>query len=419
MSVERLRELLEQRAAGQWEIYRKKGHSQERDASARFRTDVLRDEEGWAARWFEGDALFFASAASADGLVESIPQLARFAPAATPRWNWPSGRTEPTRALAPSPWEAPPDLFEELARLLASESRGEATLKQLSLRRGRTWERIENASGLEVEISSERLDGMAYGAGRRAGESSEARVLFRWDAAPDLMSVARRLCDRVTLPLSLRVAPAHRGEWLLEPAVAASLLAAIAPIFTTDRPPRWIQRGRFCAETVTIADDATADAPFDGEGTPTRRVLLVEDGQLRGRLRDLESSAKGGGASTGHGVRPSYRVPPSAAPRRLVLETERAVAPMELLSSVRRGLFASALTAPIRVDLDADRYEVEFTGVSIVAGRAQGPVAGARARGRLSRLLQDVVGSASDLQFVPVPYPVGTGTLLVGHAQFD
>jgi predicted Zn-dependent protease len=419
MSAERLRELLEKRAAGQWEIYRKKGHSHERNASPRFRTDVVRDEEGWAARWFEGDALFFASAASADGLVEAIPQLARFAPAASPHWNWPSSYAQPMKAVAERPLAAPPDLFEELARLLASESRGEATLKQLSLRRGSTWERIENASGLEVEISSERLDGVAFGAARRAGESSEARVLFRWDAAPDLAPVARRHCDRVTLPLSLRAAPAHRGEWLLEPAVAASLLAAIAPIFATARPPRWIQRSRFCAETVTISDDATADAPFDGEGTPTRRVILVENGQLRGRLRDLDASAKGGGASTGHGVRPSYRVPPSVAPRRLVLETQRATAPLELLSSVKRGLFASALTAPIRVDLDADRYEVEFTGVSIVAGRAQGPVAGARARGRLSRLLQDVIGSASDLQFVPMPYPLGTGTLLVGHAQFD
>src|SRR5262249_1996469 len=248
--------------------------------------------------------------------------------------------------------EAPPDFFEELTGLLASESRGEATLTQLSIRRGATWEKIENASGLDVELATERLDGMAYGAGRRGGHSVEARVLFRWDGPPDLASVARRLCDGVTLPLSLRPAPLNRGEWLLEPAVAASLLAAVAPIFTAPRPPQWVQRSRFSANTVTISDDATADAPFDGEGTPTRRVVLVENGQLRGQLRDLESSANGGGASTGHGVRPSYRVPPGVAPRRLVLQTERAAAPLDLLNSVNRGLFASALTAPIRVDLE-------------------------------------------------------------------
>jgi hypothetical protein len=95
------------------------------------------------------------------------------------------------------------------------------------------------------------------------------------------------------------------------------------------------------------------------------------------------------------------------------------VAPLDLLATVRRGLFASALTAPIRVDLEADRYEVEFTGVSIVGGRALGPVAGGRARGRISRLLHDIAGSATDRRFLPVPYPVGTPTLLIGRAQFD
>jgi hypothetical protein len=92
---------------------------------------------------------------------------------------------------------------------------------------------------------------------------------------------------------------------------------------------------------------------------------------------------------------------------------------MDLLSSVSRGLFASALTAPVRIDLEADRYELEFTGVAIVAGRAQGPVAGARTRGRLSRLLQEIAGSATDIQFFPAPYPVGAPTLLIGRAQFD
>jgi hypothetical protein len=34
-------------------------------------------------------------------------------------------------------------------------------------------------------------------------------------------------------------------------------------------------------------------------------------------------------------------------------------------------------------------------------------------------LLQDIAGSATDRKFLPVPYPAGTPTLLIGHAQFD
>ena len=40
-------------------------------------------------------------------------------------------------------------------------------------------------------------------------------------------------------------------------------------------------------------------------------------------------------------------------------------APAALLSSVTRGLFAAALTAPVRVDLEENRYDIEITDVSL------------------------------------------------------
>jgi predicted Zn-dependent protease len=91
----------------------------------------------------------------------------------------------------------------------------------------------------------------------------------------------------------------------------------------------------------------------------------------------------------------------------------------DLLAAVRRGLFASALTAPIRMDLERDRFEIEFTGISIIAGRAQGPVAGARARGRISQLLRRIAAVSTDRQFFPCPFPTGAPTLLVERADFD
>jgi predicted Zn-dependent protease len=70
------------------------------------------------------------------------------------------------------------------------------------------------------------------------------------------------------------------------------------------------------------------------------------------------------------------------------------------------------------VDLEADRYEIEFTGIAIVAGRAQGPVAGARVAGRVSDLLRRISAVSADLQFFPMPLPVGAPTLLVERATF-
>jgi predicted Zn-dependent protease len=71
------------------------------------------------------------------------------------------------------------------------------------------------------------------------------------------------------------------------------------------------------------------------------------------------------------------------------------------------------------VDVDADRYEVEFTGVAILGGRASEPVAGARVSGRISELFARITQVATDRQFFPMPYPVGAPTILVERVNFE
>jgi PmbA protein len=168
-------------------------------------------------------------------------------------------------------------------------------------------------------------------------------------------------------------------------------------------------------------DDASGDARWDGEGVASRRMTLFESGEAVARLFDLRSAKAAGRASTGHGVRPSFREPPRCGARRIFFEASAPAAPAaeRIASSVRRGIAARALTAPVRVDLGADRYEVEFTGVSIAGGKLQGPVAGARASGRISELLCRIEAAASNVEFFPMPFLAGSPTLLIERASFD
>jgi predicted Zn-dependent protease len=409
--------VLARRAPGEWELYRKTAESRETEAAAAQTRVSWRREEGWAARWRESGAPRFAAASSPPDLLRAIEAAETIVPARGPAIDWPTRRHAPDRHGAAL--EPPPELFEDLARAVSAASRGEAVLSALTIRRGRAEERIVNAAGLDVRQDLLLLDGVAAAIGRRGSHAREARIPFRWDGAPDVEALARRLGDAATLPLSDRPAPFPSGQWLLDPSVGAALLAATAGLFLAERPPRWLVRGRFGPTGLSVVDDASQDAFADGEGVPTRRVALAEDGMLIGRLLDLSAAAACGRRSTGHGVRPSFRLPPRAGPRRLFFEAARTVPPGDLLASVSKGLFASALTAPARVDLGADRYELEFTGVSIVAGRAGGPVAGARAHGRLSELLRRIRGISTDLQFFPSPYPAGSPTLLIERANFD
>jgi predicted Zn-dependent protease len=407
---------LARRAPGQWELYRKTAESREAESSPALRRAAWRREEGWAARWRESGGPRFAAATSAEELALALDAAGRIPVAESPAPDWPAGTGTAPGETAVAP---PPDLFEDLARAVAAASRGEAVLGALTLRSGRAEERITNAAGLDVVQEHRALDGVALCMARRGSRRREARLPFRWDAAPELEALARRLADAATLPLSDRPSPFSSGQWLLDPAVGAALAAAIAPLFLTDRPPRWVVRGQATSRLLSVVDDASRDAAFDGEGVRTRRVPLVEEGQLVGRLLDLDAAKRSGGHSTGHGVRPSFRLPPRPGPRRMFFETSAPATSAALLASVNKGLFASALTAPVRVDVAADRYEVEFTGVSVVAGRAGGPVAGARATGRLSELLRRISGVSTDTQFFPSPYPAGSPTLLVERATFE
>jgi predicted Zn-dependent protease len=416
VSVDRLAAILERRSPGAWELYRKISETRETDVSRADRREALRRENGWAVRWWDR-GLRFACASDPERLAAAVLEAAKL-----PARDEAAPRLPGSKAERPGPKEdppSPPDLFERLAQLVAEKSRGEAILAHLALRRGRADEEIVNAAGLSVSTGLTRRDGVARAVGRRGSRGCETRAVFRWDADPDLEALAGRLADGATFPLAPRGVTFTRGSWLLDPTVAAALLAAVAPLFSADTLPRWVKKSDFAARRVTIADDASSDAPFDGEGTATRRVLVVEDGALAARLHDLRSAARAAEFPTGHGVRPSYRDLPRPGPRRLFFETSRGTSPRELLASVSRGVFARALTAPVSVDLALDRYDVQFTGVSILAGRATEPVAGARVRGRVSELLARFGAIGTDIQFFPMPYPVGAPTVLVEKVGFE
>lgn len=408
---------LERRAGADWELYEKSAESLELGATFGERETFSRVEEGLAARWWEEGVPRFACGSSPENLEKALDEASRVpaAPEAAPAW--PAGTTSAREF--PGSLEAPPDLFEELTGLVSSRSRGQALVRRFTIRCGRSSERIVNGKGLDISFSTQLLDGFAVAVGRKGSRACETRVLFRWENGQDLEALSQRLADGATLPLSDRPTPIDRGEWLLDPCVSASLLAGLAPLFCAEALPKWVHRGEFFSPGVTIVDDASADALYDGEGTRTRRVVVVERGAFASRLHDLASARRAESAPTGHGVRPSYRTPPAAGPRRLFFENDTPVAPLELLASVRRGLFAAALTAPVRLDFERDRYEVEFTGIALLAGRAQGPVAGARASGRISQLLRRIRGLSTDRRFFPMPYPAGAPTLLVERADFD
>ncbi len=95
-------------------------------------------------------------------------------------------------------------------------------------------------------------------------------------------------------------------------------------------------------ENVTIYDDGLDPAgipiPFDFEGVPKKRVMLIENGVAKGPVYDSLTAAKDGVSSTGHAGMAVFRAGPG--PSNLFIAAGDATTD-DLLKSVKRGLLVT------------------------------------------------------------------------------
>lgn len=111
---------------------------------------------------------------------------------------------------------------------------------------------------------------------------------------------------------------------------------------------------RVAAPLVTIWDDGRdgrgLPMPFDYEGVPKQRVMLIENGVARGVVYDLETAAKEGRPSTGHGLPAPNTLGP--IPTNLFMAAGDSSLD-ELIESTERGLLVTRFhyTVPVHEKL--------------------------------------------------------------------
>ncbi|HXP93897.1 MAG TPA: TldD/PmbA family protein [Candidatus Binatia bacterium] len=140
------------------------------------------------------------------------------------------------------------------------------------------------------------------------------------------------------------------GDWtvILEPAAFGELLAYLTGHFSAqayDEGSSFFSHNRglqFAGENVTVVDDFShplhRGMPFDYEGTPTKRVALVERGAATGIVTDTTWAAKLGWDNTGHALPAPNAWGPH--PRNVVVEAgSKSVE--QLIAQTKRGLLIS------------------------------------------------------------------------------
>lgn len=154
---------------------------------------------------------------------------------------------------------------------------------------------------------------------------------------------------------------------------------------------------------ITVVDDPTlpekrGSYPFDDEGIPSQRTILVEDGILKGYLYDRLSALKDGVESTGNGRRESYQHKPIPRMSNTLIVPGK-MKPEEIIASVEKGLFVKKMGGGQVNTVNGDFVFEVSEGYLIEKGSIGEPVRGAILMGNGPQVLKEIDGVGDDLGF--------------------
>ncbi len=258
-----------------------------------------------------------------------------------------------------------------------------------------------------------------------AVENGETQIGYGFQGArhyADLKpeEVVNRAVEHTLSLLGGRQVPSGRYDLVLDPLVAAEMLELFAHALRADQ----VQKGKsFLANRMgqvvgssclTLTDDGRllrglGSSPFDAEGLPTQKNVLLKQGVLKGYMYDSYTARKSGGRSTGNAGRGSYRTAPEPEATNFFFEPGQKSA-QDLLSQVRSGLYVRMVMGLHTVDTISGDYSLGITGQRIENGRITHAVRGVTIAGNLLDLLKNVEAVGSDLTFMG---SIGSPTLWI------
>jgi PmbA protein len=249
----------------------------------------------------------------------------------------------------------------------------------------------------------------ANGAMQRDGWWSGARRLNDLES-PE--SIGKEAARRTLRRLGARRVATQRVPIVFAPEVARSLIGSIFEAASGDAIWRGASflAGRLgepiAASNLTIIDDNTmllpngaggfGSSPFDGEGLPSRRTVVVEAGVLRSYLLNTYSARKLGLKST-HNASRGLAGTPGIGCGNLYLEPGTQT-PEEILTAIPAGLYVTGLMG-FGVNVVTGDYSRGATGLWIENGQLTHAVEEVTIAGNLAEMLKNVTAIGNDLEF--------------------
>lgn len=242
----------------------------------------------------------------------------------------------------------------------------------------------------------------------------------------DAADIAHRSAHRALSVLGAKKIPSARLPIVFDPYTAGQFVSVIGSVLTGEA----VQKGRslfadrlgekVAQEALTLVDDGRAEgspgaAPWDAEGTPTRRTGVIERGVLRSYLYDIPSARREGRASTGNAARAGFKSAPGPSPSSMAFEPTGETRE-EVLRNAGRALLVHDLHGvhsganPVSGD-----FSVGATGHMLEDGAIGQPVKEVTIAAPMLEILLGTVAVADDRRWLPFGGSYGGATTLISE----
>jgi PmbA protein len=224
----------------------------------------------------------------------------------------------------------------------------------------------------------------------------------------DTAAVARQAAQYATELLGAKSAPTMQCPAVLRNSVVAELVEFLSSSFSAEE----IDKGRsmlagkhgqrIFSERVSLVDDGLmpggyATSPFDGEGIPSSKTLLVDGGMVSGALYDSYYARKLGAEPTGSAQR-GIKAPPSIGFSNLYMQPGKH-SPEQLLEGISRGILITDLMGVHTANPVTGDFSLGASGILIENGKLTRPCRGFAVAGNVLELFRRMTDISSDLRF--------------------
>jgi len=255
-----------------------------------------------------------------------------------------------------------------------------------------------SACFLGVSVVAEKGDQKSSG-----GEFSRARSFKDLKPAEELAAKAARDATEMLDPKPLKT---QKAAVIFHADVGSALLGGILGAVNGERV---LQGASFLgkrmgqkigSELVTLIDDGTlekgvASEPFDGEGVPTQKRIIVDKGVLKGFMYNTIIAKRAGVRSTGNAVRGGFTSLPEIGPHQFTMAAGQAKLE-DIIKATKVGLLVKEVTG-YGINPVNGNFSGGASGFWIEDGKIVFPVKGLTIAGTADEMLNGIEMAGDDL----------------------